>query len=121
MAEEREPRVSDALEAWREAERKAIRVTAMHEAVEAATRAAELAEQAASETAEAVRSAARTAEATADAATKATTAAREEEKQLAELERLAVAEVDSARQLHREARDLADARYRDGESGEETP
>jgi hypothetical protein len=103
------------MQAWRDAERQAIRSTAQREAAEEAVGAAGLAEEAARATAAAAVAAAteasRAASATAEAAAKVLLAMRAEGDARRTLEQEALAAEEKAKSAHRGAVDRAAVRY----------
>jgi hypothetical protein len=123
---QRELTAAEALQAWRDAERKAIRSTAQREAAEEAVTAAGLAEEAARATADAsaaavvaAKEASRAARATSTAAAKVLQATRVEEDALRITEEAALAAEEGARSAHRDAVDRARRRYGRGTGGKE--
>ena len=118
MGTDHEPSAADALQAWRDAERQAIRSTAQREAAEEAVGAAELAEEAARATATAAAAAvtaateaSRAASATAEAAAKVLLAMRAEGDARRTLEQEALAAEEKAKSAHQGAVDRAAVRY----------
>jgi hypothetical protein len=118
MGTDHDPTAAEALQAWRDAERKAIRSTAQREATEEAVEAAQLAEEAARATAAAAAAAvtaateaSRAADATSEAAAKVlrATGAEADARRIVEQEAL-VAE-EKAKAAHRDALDRAAERY----------
>ncbi|HSM32778.1 MAG TPA: hypothetical protein VK987_01685 [Anaerolineae bacterium] len=118
MGTQRQPTAAEALQAWRDAERQAIRVTAQREAADEAMAAAALAEEAARATATAAAAAvvaaneaSRAAAATSDAAAKVLQATQSEGDARRLLEQEALAAEEKARAAHRDAVDRAASRY----------
>jgi hypothetical protein len=117
---------AEALQAWRDAERKAIRSTAQREAADVAFEAAGLAEEAALATSKAAAAAvaaaseaSRAASATSAAATKVLQATQAEGDARRMAEESALAAEEEARSVHRDAVDRARKRYGRGTGDKE--
>jgi hypothetical protein len=122
MGTQRQPTAAEALQAWRDAERQAIRSTAQREAADEAVAAAALAEEAARATASAAAAAvvaaneaSRAATATSDAAAKVLGATQAEGDARRLIEKEALAAEEQARSAHRDAVDRATRRYGRGD------
>jgi hypothetical protein len=114
MGSVRQPSASDALEAWRTAEREAIKSTTRREAAELAIQAAQLAADAAKETADAAEKAARTARSASDASEMVLKAALTDAEARRDDEQRALTAESDAHEAHRVAAERARQRHEAG-------